>query len=165
MVTGDAVVVSSTGQLGIVVSSARYKRDIRDMGAASSKLLKLRPVSFRYNQDPSNTVQYGLVAEEVAKSYPELVSSGDDGRPQTVRYLELSAMLLNELQKQARENQRQAAQLTGQAQQLAALTGVVAAQRKDLQEQRSMFEQRLSALEQTIAAKHQTAKLAAIYIK
>ena len=76
--------VTSTGQLGIVMSSARYKHDIRDMGDKSSALLKLRPVSFRYNNDPTNTLQYGLVAEEVAKVYPELVRlrsrrQGDDG--------------------------------------------------------------------------------------
>src|SRR5208337_1170571 len=118
-VTGAGVEVnSSTGKLGIVMSSARYKRDIRDMGDKSSALLKLRPVSFRYNSDPANTLQYGLVAEEVAKIYPELVVYGPDGKVMTVRYSMLSAMLLNELQKQAvevrkqtRENQRQAEQI------------------------------------------------------
>jgi len=99
----EVVVVDASGQLGVSTSSARYKHDIRNMGVASSGVLKLRPVTFRYNQDPSNTLQYGLVAEEVAKSYPELVDYGKDGRPQSVRYLELSAMLLNELRKQDRE--------------------------------------------------------------
>jgi hypothetical protein len=99
MVTGDAVVVSNTGQLGIVVSSARFKHDIRDMGEAGSKLLKLRPVTFRYNNDPTNAVQYGLVAEEVAKVYPDLVSYGSDGKVQSVHYHELVPMLLNEIQK------------------------------------------------------------------
>jgi Chaperone of endosialidase len=55
------------------VSSARYKRDIRDMGAASSGLMKLRPVVFRYRSDPQGQQQYGLIAEEVARVYPELV--------------------------------------------------------------------------------------------
>src|SRR5208282_4747009 len=98
-VTGAAVEVSSTGQLGIVMSSARYKHDIHDMGGKSSAVLKLRPVTFRYNNDPANTLQYGLVAEEVAKIYPELVTYGPDGKVMTVRYSMLSAMLLNELQK------------------------------------------------------------------
>ena len=107
------------------MSSARYKHDILDMGDASSKLLKLRPVGFRYNNDPTNTVQYGLVAEEVARVYPELVVYGRDGKVETVRYQELAPMLLNELQKQdlrlrkeeaqlreqLRYNQRQAAQI------------------------------------------------------
>src|SRR5208337_2117852 len=107
-VMGAVVEVNTTtGQLGIVVSSARYKHDIRDMGGKSSALLKLRPVSFRYNNDSANTLQYGLVAEEVAKVYPELVVYGPDGKVETVRYSMLSAMLLNELQKQANELQRQ----------------------------------------------------------
>ncbi len=103
--------VTSTGKLGIVMSSARYKHDIRDMGEKSSALLKLRPVSFRYNNDPANTLQYGLVAEEVAKVYPELVVYGADGKVQTVRYSMLSAMLINELEKQNRANDRQAGQI------------------------------------------------------
>jgi hypothetical protein len=63
LATGDAVIVSNTGKLGIVKSSARYKRDIHAMGGKSSGLLKLRPVIFRYKGDGANTLQYGLVAE------------------------------------------------------------------------------------------------------
>src|SRR5215471_6324523 len=62
------------GQLGTMVSSLRYKRDIQPMGAHSHKLLQLRPVIFRYIQDAQGTRQYGLIAEEVAKVYPELVT-------------------------------------------------------------------------------------------
>ena len=98
-VTGADVVVSSTGQLGVATSSARYKRDIRDIGGASARLMRLRPVSFRYKNDPSGTLQYGLVAEEVERVYPELVTRGTDGKLQSVRYLEFTALLLNELQK------------------------------------------------------------------
>jgi len=101
---GVPVLVDSTGKLGVMLSSARYKRDIRDMGGASANLMKLRPVSFRYKNDPSGTLQYGLVAEEVARVYPELVAYDHDGKPLTVRYQELNAMLLNEVQKQARDN-------------------------------------------------------------
>ena len=67
------------GQLGIVASSARFKRDIQAMGEASQSLLQLGPVTFRYKQDPQATRQYGLIAEEVAKVYPELVTRGPDG--------------------------------------------------------------------------------------
>ena len=93
------VVVKANGRLGVPVSSARYKRDIRDMGNASAGLLRLRPVSFRYKQDPNGTLQYGLIAEEVATVYPDLVTYGDDGKPLSVAYQMLPAMLLNELQK------------------------------------------------------------------
>jgi hypothetical protein len=86
MVTGDAVVVSNTGQLGIVVSSARYKRNIRAMGSSSDALMKLRPVTFRYRNDPSQQRQYGLVAEEVARVYPDLVSRDVAGEVVSVQY-------------------------------------------------------------------------------
>ena len=72
--------VSNTGKLGIVMSSARYKRDVHDMGDASDRLMKLRPVTFHYKNDSTNTLQYGLVAEEVAKLYPDLASYGADGK-------------------------------------------------------------------------------------
>jgi hypothetical protein len=92
---------SSSGQLGIATSSARYKRDIRDMGAASAGLMKLRPVTSRYKDDPSGALEYGLVAEEVRWVYPNLITHGPDGELQSVRYLEFTALLLNKLQKQA----------------------------------------------------------------
>jgi hypothetical protein len=66
-ISGTDVVVNSAGRLGIIMSSARYKKDIRNMGALSDGLLKLRPVTFRYKQDRSNQRQYGLIAEEVAR--------------------------------------------------------------------------------------------------
>jgi hypothetical protein len=92
--------------VGVLPSSPHYKRDIHDMGDmgdASDKLMKLRPVSFRYKADPTGTQQHGLIAEEVAKVYPELVVNGADGKTQTVAYHLLPAMLLNEMQKQAHQ--------------------------------------------------------------
>jgi hypothetical protein len=114
------VVVNINGRLGIQASSARYKRDIRDMGEASERLMKLRPVTFRYKDDPAGTLQYGLVAEEVARVYPELVTYGDDGKAQSVAYHLLPAMLLNQMQKQLRENQRKDARIAALQQQLVA---------------------------------------------
>jgi hypothetical protein len=93
-------VINGAGQLGTLTSSIRYKRDVHDMGDASDRLMKLRPVTFRYKADPT-TQQYGLIAEEVAKVYSELVVDGADGKPQTVAYHLLPAMLLNELKKQS----------------------------------------------------------------
>ncbi len=98
-----AVLVNSNGQLGVNTSSARFKEAIEPMGEASRGLFKLRPVSFRYRDAvPGAPRQYGLVAEEVAAVYPELVHAGADGQPLTVLYHVLPALLLNELQRQAR---------------------------------------------------------------
>ena len=74
---GLPVIVNGNGRLGIQASSVRHKRDIRDMGDASAGLLRLRPVSFRYKQDPRGTLQYGLIAEEVERRYP---GAGDPRR-------------------------------------------------------------------------------------
>jgi hypothetical protein len=102
-ISGSQVVVNGAGQLGILASSARYKRDINPMGARSRGLFQLRPVTFRFKQDPERTRQYGLIAEEVAKVYPELVMRRSDGAVESVQYHELIPMLLNELQRQQRE--------------------------------------------------------------
>ena len=95
--------VDSNGNLGTVSSSRRYKEDIQDMRDASDGLLRLRPVTFRYKEpfgDGSKPVQYGLIAEEVAEVYPDLVARSADGQIETVKYQLLDSMLLNELQKQ-----------------------------------------------------------------
>jgi len=105
-VSGVPVLVSSTGQLGIASSSRRYKEDIRDMGDDSQGLLRLRPVTFRYKQplpDGSKPTQYGLIAEEVAEVYPDLVAHSADGQIETVKYQVLDSMLLNEVQRQQEE--------------------------------------------------------------
>jgi len=157
-VTGDAIVVSNTGQLGIVMSSVRYKRDIHDMDAASSNLMKLRPVTFRYKNDPAGTLQYGLVAEEVAKLYPDLVSYAD-GKVVTVHYHELVPMLVNELQKQTAANQRQAEQIRKLAVQVAQdkisterkIVELQANHDRELRVMQAGFGQRLSALERATA--------------
>jgi hypothetical protein len=107
-VTGAAVVVSSTGQLGVTVSSERFKTAIAPMGTDTAKLKQLRPVSFRLKSDATGTRQYGLIAEEVAKVYPELVLRDVSGRIDGVRYDELAPMLLNEMQQQLRRNDAQA---------------------------------------------------------
>jgi hypothetical protein len=105
------VFINSAGQLGTLISSRSYKDEIRDMGDASDGLMRLRPVSFRYKQpEPSGErpLQFGLIAEEVAEVYPELVARSESGEPRSVRYHLLGSMLLNELQKQRRllEEQR-----------------------------------------------------------
>jgi hypothetical protein len=84
-------------------SSRRFKEDIQDMNDASSGLLRLRPVTYRYQkayEDGSKPLDYGLIAEEVAEVYPDLVVRGKDGQIETVQYHKLVPMLLNELQKE-----------------------------------------------------------------
>jgi hypothetical protein len=105
-------------------SSRRFKEDVRDLGDASRGLERLRPVTFRYKRaepDGTRPRQYGLIAEEVAAVYPELVQYGATGEPQAVRYHELPAMLLNEIQRQQRQIAAQQAELQAQAAQLAGL--------------------------------------------
>ncbi len=103
-VSGATVEIdTTTGQLGILTSSARYKQDIAPMGARSEKVLDLRPVTFAYKDDAQAVTHYGLIAEEVAAVYPDLVTHTATGEVQAVRYQELIPMLLNELQRQQQE--------------------------------------------------------------
>jgi hypothetical protein len=111
-VSGTPVVVAADGQLGLQGSSLRYKDDVRDMGTASRELAKLRPVTFKYKSDVAGSGggrsrEYGLIAEEVAEVYPELVGRNSSGEIVTVKYHELIPMLLNELQRQQRRNEDQ----------------------------------------------------------
>ena len=117
-VTGSAVYVTSGGQLGVLASSERYKTAIAPMGSNMAKLEQLRPVTFKLKTDAKGTLQYGLIAEEVAKVYPELVIRDQNGRIDGVRYDELAPILLNEVQKQQQTIAAQAAQLRDMQQQL-----------------------------------------------
>jgi hypothetical protein len=104
--SGNTVVVTSTGQLGVAaVSSERFKTGIAAMAESTDKLSQLRPVTFKLKTDATGVVQYGLVAEEVARVYPELIIRDENGRIDGVRYDELAPMLLNEMQK-AQEHAR-----------------------------------------------------------
>lgn len=97
--SGVPVVIDNTGLLGTVVSSARFKKNINDMGDRSSKVMNLRPVNFSYKEDPTNSMQFGLIAEEVAEVMPELVVYDASHNPHSVRYHELPSILLNEIKK------------------------------------------------------------------
>lgn len=91
---------TTTGQLGTVASSLRYKENVEDMGSDSEAIMKLRPVTFTWKEHPDHGKQYGLIAEEVAEVFPDIVVYNTDKQPETVQYHVLPAMLLNELQKQ-----------------------------------------------------------------
>jgi hypothetical protein len=120
--SGVQVYIDSNGQLGTLTSSIRFKEDVADMASASHSLLQLRPVTFRYKapyDDGSHRLQYGLIAEEVAKVDPQLVQFDGKGQAQTVRYQAIDAMLLNEVQRQEGKLAEQRAELEQQKQLLA----------------------------------------------
>jgi hypothetical protein len=116
--------ISSTGQLGVTVSSERFKTAIAPMGLDTAKLNQLRPVTFKLKSDATGTRQYGLIAEEVAKVYPELVIRDQSGRIDGVRYDELAPMLLNETQQQATEIRALKKQLRSTQEEVANLKGL-----------------------------------------
>ena len=121
----DNVTVNSAGRLGRGnVSSRRYKHDIKPMDNASEAVLALKPVTFRYNKeyDATQTLAYGLIAEDVAQVYPDLVGRNREGQPESVRYEQINAMLLNEFLKEHRKNEEQEAMIARQQKQIEALT-------------------------------------------
>ncbi len=107
---GVSVIVDSVGHVGTINSSARYKEEIQPMAKSSEAILALKPVSFRYKKDldPEAIPQFGLVAEEVAKVDPDLVARDEQGKPYTVRYEAVNAMLLNEFLKEHKKVEDQA---------------------------------------------------------
>ena len=119
--TGAQVVVTSSGQLGVLASSERYKTDITTLGTTSERLSQLRPVSFHLKTDPNGALQYGLIAEEVDKVYPELVIRDLEGKIQGVRYDELAPMLLSQAQKQQATIDAQVVKIASLEQQLAGI--------------------------------------------
>src|SRR5256886_13573443 len=106
----------------IVASSERFKKDISTMEKASEAVLSLRPVTFHYKTDTKGTPQFGLIAEEVAKVNPALVLPDKEGKPYTVRYEAVNAMLLNEFLKAHRKNEEQEATIASLQKQIEALT-------------------------------------------
>jgi len=130
---GMAVFINSDNKLGTVTSSKRFKEHIQLMDRSSEALFSLKPVTFRYKKefDPTTTAQFGLVAEEVEKVNPDLVVHDKDGKPYSVRYEAVNAMLLNEFLKAHRkmkEQQKQIDALTSRLKKQGALIQKVRAQ-------------------------------------
>ena len=144
-VTGTPVVVNSSGQLGVAPSSRRFKQNILSMGDKSDILFALRPVTFDYKPevDPKGVSQFGLVAEEVAKVNPDLVARDDEGKPYSVRYEAVNAMLLNEFLKQHRRVEEQEATITQ-------LNSTVAEQQKDFRASIAQQDRKIQEQEATI---------------
>jgi Chaperone of endosialidase len=125
---GAAVSINAGGQLGTTPSSRRFKEEIKPMEQASEKLYALKPVTFHYKKeiDPSRTSQFGLVAEEVEKVNPDLIVHDKEGKPYSVRYDQVNAMLLNEFLKEHHKLERLKndfeSKLAAQQQQIETLT-------------------------------------------
>lgn len=123
---GAAVLINFDGKLGTVVSSQRFKEEIRAMDKSSEALFALKPVTFRYKQeiDEAGTQQFGLVAEDVEKVNPDLVVRDKDGKPYSVRYEQVNARLLNEFLKEHRMVEKLKAAVAQQSKHIEALTVV-----------------------------------------
>jgi hypothetical protein len=111
---GIPVLINSSDKLGTTTSSKRFKKDIKPMDNAGEPLFALKPAAFRYKKqiDPACTPQLGLVAEDVEKVIPDLVVRDKDGKPYSVRYDQVNAMLLNEFLKEHRKLEEQQAIIT-----------------------------------------------------
>jgi hypothetical protein len=123
---GVNVIVDSDGQLGTINSSRRFKKDIQSMDQTSEAILALKPVTFHYKEQDTrkaeSTPQFGLIAEDVAEVNPDLVVRDKEGRPYTVRYNAVNAMLLNEFLKEHRKTEKLEAKVAHQQEQLEALS-------------------------------------------
>jgi Chaperone of endosialidase len=147
VVSGAAVVVNAGGQLGMAASSERFKDEIKPMDKASEVILALKPVTFRYKKeiDPERLPQFGLVAEEVEKGNPNLVVRDKEGKPYSVRYEQVNAMLLNEFLKQHRKVEEQEAKITH-------LKSTVARQDATIAQQQNEFQSKLADQQKQIKA-------------
>jgi hypothetical protein len=121
---GATVIVGTDGHLGTTVSSRRFKDEIKPMDQASEALLALKPVTFHYKSeiDPAGTSQFGLVAEDVEKANPDLVLRDQEGKPYSVRYDQVNAMLLNEFLKEHKTVQEQGKTIARLEKKIEALT-------------------------------------------
>ena len=125
----DTVTVNlTTGLLGHATSSRRYKEDIKRMDKASQALFALKPVTFRYKKDidQSQSLDYGLIAEDVAQVDPNLAIRNRNGQIESVRYSAVNAMLLNEFFKEHKKVEEQQSSI-------AELKSTVAEQQKGME--------------------------------
>jgi Chaperone of endosialidase len=126
------VLVDGFGKLGTASSSARFKKEIKAMDRASEVILALKPVTFHYKSDKTNTPQFGLIAEEVAKVNPDLAVRDENGEIYTVRYEAVNAMLLNEFLKEHRKVEK--------------LEATMAQQQKDFQARMAQQQKQIDVL-------------------
>jgi trimeric autotransporter adhesin len=132
---GTQVFINSNNRLGTSTSSKRFKDDIQPMNDLSDSLFSLTPVTFRYKRDidPDRREQFGLVAEDLEKINPDLVVRDKEGKPYSVRYDQVNAMLLNEFLKEHRKVQELEANDAEQHTEIKALMATVKEQAAQIQ--------------------------------
>jgi len=142
--------VNADNKIGTFSSSRRFKHDIQPMDRSSETLFALKPVTFRYKKDadPSQALSFGLIAEDVAEVSPELITRDEEGKPQTVRYEAVNAMLLNEFLKEHRKVEEQASEAQENKAMIAELKSTIAQQQRAFAQQQRAFAQQQRAIEQ-----------------
>jgi hypothetical protein len=152
---GSAVFIDANSKLGTLTSSKRFKEEIKPMDQASEALLALKPVTFRYKKeiDPAGISQFGLVAEEVEKVNPDLVVRDEDGKPYSVRYDQVNAMLLNEFIKEHNKVEEQQTTIVELKSEMKTLAATVQEQASELRDVRTQMRINNSA-KKVIARNH-----------
>jgi hypothetical protein len=137
-----AVYVNPDNKIGTLASSRRFKNEIKPMDKASETILALKPVTFRYKKEiePNSAIMFGLIAEEVEKVAPDLVTRNDKGEAETVRYEAVNAMLLNEFLKEHRKNEKQEATIAELKAEIRTLSATVKAQAEQIQKVSAQLE-------------------------
>jgi hypothetical protein len=150
---GTAVFVNGNGKLGTATSSRRFKEEIKPMERASEALFALKPVTFRYKKgiDPQGIPQFGLVAEDVEKVKSDLVVRDKEGKPYSVRYESVNAMLLNEFLKEHRKVEEQEASITQLKSTVAKQEATITQQRKDFETNTAQQQKEIQALTASLA--------------
>jgi hypothetical protein len=151
--SGRAVYVNADNKIGTLVSSRRFKEEIRSMDKASEAILGLKPVTFHYKKEiePNGAIMFGLIAEDVEKVDPDLVTRNEKDEPETVRYEAVNAMLLNEFLKEHRTVQELR---TTVAQQQKDFQATVAQLTRRLEEQASQIQKVSAQFELSKQAPH-----------
>jgi antitoxin component HigA of HigAB toxin-antitoxin module len=132
---GIPVLINSANKLGTTVSSKRFKEDLKPMGKASEAIFALKPVAFRYKKeiDPAGTSQFGLVSEDVQQINPDLIVRDKEGKPYSVRYDQVNAMLLNEFLKEHRKIEAQQSKIDKQEATMTELKSIIAQQQEGME--------------------------------
>jgi trimeric autotransporter adhesin len=157
MANAIPVVIDAAGQLGTMSSSLQFKTDVKPIDKTSESILALKPVSFRYKVHKDTTPQFGLIAEEVAEVNPDLVIYDSDGKPYTVRYDAVNAMLLNEFLKEHRKVGQQASEIQEQKASIAELKSIVAKQERGMETLAAHMREQDSQI-QKVSAQLETSK-------